>query len=106
MDEKELLEIYQKFPAALRDKLRNKEIELPENTLYYYEKVLAYRGISRTQDDFTPLNRSDMRSYHEEGRAPRGTGCDATKPGWYSVSLFRSIEDFKNIFKFPRPGKK
>lgn len=106
MSEKELLEIYNKFPAAFRNKLINQEIVFPEKTQFNYSKFLAFRGISREEDDTTPLNREDMRSYYEEGRSPRGTGCDATKPCWYSVSLFREYEDFKNAMKFPRPRKK
>ena len=106
MSEKELLEIFSKFPVAFRNKLISHEISLPEKTQFNYSKFLAFRGISREKDDMTPVNREDMRSYYEEGRTPRGIKCDASMPCWYSVSLFRDYNELKNAMKFPRPRKK
>lgn len=106
MEQEKLIELYNKFPVILKEKLCNGEVKLPANTLFFYEKFLAYRGIARDKDDHTPVNANDMKSYFEQGKKPRGRRCDETDPGLYSVSLFVQLDEFKNTFKFPRPGKK
>ncbi len=105
MNQAERLELYNKFPAVLRDKLNAKEFDFPEGTQFIYESFQAYRLISREEDDDTPLNRNDMRSYHDLGRVPRG-GTKSHPACIYSVSLFREYDDIVNALKLPRPRKK
>lgn len=106
MNEMELLEIYNKFPVVLRHKLINSEVVFPDKTMFSYEQFKAFRGILREPEDHTPLNVNDMKSYFEEGKKPRGSKYNENDPSIYSVSLFRRLEDFANVFKFPKPGKK
>ncbi len=106
MTSDELKEIYQKFPSVLRDKLFAGEVQLPANTLFEYERILAFRGIVRSKDDYTPLNSADMRSHFERGIIPRASKESSVIAGYYAVSLFEVYTDFKNAFKFPRPNKK
>lgn len=106
MNQEELLEIYNKFPAVLRSKLISKEIALPDETQFEYESFLAFRGIVREPGDNTPLNKDDMRSYYELGKKPRGGQRDDKNPSSYSVSLYRSYDDIAAVFHFPRPRKK
>lgn len=106
MQKEQMIEIYSKFPAILREKLMNDEVRFPAATQFTYEKILAYRGIVREEGDSTPVNGNDMKSYFEEGKRPRGQKYDESDPGLYAVSLYTQYEDFKNIFKFPRPRKK
>lgn len=110
LDQQKCIELYYSFPAVFRNKLLNKEISFPDGTLFQYDKFCAYRGIIRDEQDHTPLNKDDMKSYYElyleKGKCPRGRSIDLSDPSSYSVSLFRDFEDLKNIFKFPRPRKK
>lgn len=106
MNQEELLEIYNKFPAVLRNKLINKEIALPDETQFEYEKFLAFRGIVREPGDSTPLNKDDMRSYYELDKKPRGGQRDDKNPSSYSVSLFRAYDDIAAAFHFPKPRKR
>ena len=106
MNQEELLEIYNKFPAVLRSKLIEKEIELPSETQYIYEKFYAFRAIARKTDDNTPVNIRDMLSLYELGKNPRGRILDEKDPSSYAVSLFKNYADISMCFKFPNPKKK
>lgn len=64
-------EICFKFPAVLRAKLLNGEIELPDETKIGYEKFLTYRAVEREADDFRVVAREDFQSYFELGKRPK-----------------------------------
>lgn len=106
MDREELIKYYSKFPSILRNLLINGHIKLPQDVLFNYDSILAYRVIIRDFSDKTPVNRNDMKSYFEENKKPRGIDCDEKRPGWYAVSLNKNIETLKNQFKLPKPNKK
>lgn len=99
-------EYYKHFPDYLKSKLLDGTVKLPTHTLFKYSQILAYRCISRQINDNTPFNIYDMRSYYEEGKRPRGRIIDDNDPFLYSVSLFKNLNELKNILKFPRPQKK
>lgn len=103
-------ELYNKFPVILRDKLTNNEIELPDGTLFDYEKILTYRAVQRKEDDFTPVTETDFRSYFElnkKPKSPRGVKKDFSKdPHYYGVSSFLKKEIVEQKMKFPNPRKK
>ena len=40
-----------KFPAILRDKLLNNEIELPDTAQFEYDDLYTYRAVERLTDD-------------------------------------------------------
>lgn len=65
MKEEELSELYLKFPAILKEKLKNGEVSFPKETQFKYMPITAYRAIERTEEDSTPINRNDFRSYAE-----------------------------------------
>lgn len=106
MNQEELLEIYNKFPAILRSKLIGKEIALPVGTQFVYDKFLAFRAIERKPDDNTPVNIRDMLSLYELGKNPRGKKLDEKDPSSYAASLFKDYADIAMCFKFPNPKKK
>lgn len=106
MNQEELQKIYNKFPAILRSKLIHNEIMLPFGTQYVYEKFSAFRAIVRKTDDFTPVNKKDMRSYYELGKKPRGIQQNENLPSLYSVSLYKDYADIAMCFSFPNPNKK
>lgn len=67
--------LYLKFPAVLRDKLLNNEIELPETTQFEYDNLYTYRAVERKADDYTEVTLEDFRSYfdlHKIPKTPRG----------------------------------
>jgi len=100
-------DIYLKFPAILREKLRNGEIVFPSATKYYFKPERAFRCIEREAEDFREVDRKDFRSYAELGRKKtRGQRIDTTDPAYYGVSLFRKREIVENKMKFPNPHKK
>ncbi len=75
-------ELYMRFPAVLRDKLLNHELELPDTVKYNYDKLLAYRAVERKADDNREVTLNDFKSYFELGRkpkSPRGVKRDITK---------------------------
>ena len=45
-------ELCLKFPVVLRNKLLNKEIELPDTTQFKYEKLFTYRAVERNEGDY------------------------------------------------------
>lgn len=103
-------ELYLKFPAVLRDKLLNNEIELPDTTQFEYENLLTYRAVERSTDDNREVTLDDFKSYFElqkVPKTPRGKIGDITKdPHYYGVSSFLKREIVEQIMKFPNPKKK
>lgn len=99
-----------KFPAVLRDKLLTHEIELPDNTLFEYEKFLVYRAVEREADDHHGVTAADFKSYFELGKSPkktRGVGSDILfNPRYYGVSSFLKKEIVEQLMNFPNPNKK
>lgn len=57
-----------KFPAILRDKLLQNEIEFPDTTQFEYEDLLTYRAVSRDIDDNSEVTLDDFKSYFELGK--------------------------------------
>lgn len=102
--------ICMKFPAVLRDKLLNKEFELPDTTLVDYEKMLTYRAVERQPDDSHEVTIEDFKSYFElnkKPKSPRGMKTDFLKdPHYYGVSSFLKREIVEQKMKFPNPNKK
>lgn len=103
-------ELYLKFPAVLRDKLLQNEIELPKTTQFEYEDLLTYRAVARNTDDNKEVTLEDFKSYFELGKRPkkpRGLQGDITKdPHYYGVSSFLKKEIVEQKMKFPNPRKK
>ena len=62
----------EKFPVILKNKLLNKEIELPDSTKVEYTNILTYRAVERKSDDNHEITREDFKSYFELGKKPRG----------------------------------
>lgn len=95
---------YLKFPSVIREKICSGEFVFPENTKFAYEPILAYRGIGRSENDFSAVSRKDFMSYAERKISRRG--IDRNDPHYYGVSLFLNRESVENALKFPRPDKK
>lgn len=88
MKEEELSELYLKFPAILKEKLKNGEVSFPKETQFKYMPITAYRAIERTEEDSTPINRNDFRSYAEmKKKKTRGRRVDTSKLEYYGVSF-------------------
>lgn len=103
-------ELCMKFPAVLRDKLLTNEIELPDTTMFDYEKLLTYRAVERKTNDNREITLDDFKSYFElkkTPKMPRGAKGDITKdPHYYGVSSFLNKEIVEQKMKFPNPNKK
>lgn len=103
-------ELCLKFPVVLRDKLLNKEIELPDTTLFEYDELFTYRAVERSEDDYRKVTLEDFKSYFELRKfpkVPRGLGGDITKdPHYYGVSSFLKRKIVEQKMKFPNPKKK
>lgn len=98
---------YDKFPAILRDKLRKGEIKFPVNVQFAYEPVIAFRGVDRSPEDFSPVTLNDMRSNAELKRTGiRGKTYNVKDPHYYGVSFFSSVDLVKQALQFPRKNKK
>ena len=102
-----------KFPAVLRDKLLNNEIELPETTQFEYNNLFTYRAVERKVDDYREITLEDFKSYFElhktpkTPKTPRGVSINYTKdPHYYGVSSFLKREIVEQKMKFPNPKKK
>lgn len=103
-------EQYMRFPAVLKKKLIDKEIELPPETEFNYDKIYTYRAVERTKDDKREITLSDFKSYYEQGKTPktpRGMKNDWSKdPHLYGVSCFLKKEIVEQKMRFPNPKKK
>lgn len=103
-------ELCLKFPAVLRNKLLQNEIEFPDTTQFEYEDLLTYRAVSRNTEDDSEVTLEDFKSYFELGKRPkkpRGISEDITKdPYYYGVSSFLKREIVEQKMKFPNPNKK
>ena len=106
MTEEQLQVYYEKFPAVLKEKLKNGNLYLPENTEYDYVPIEAHRMVIRKDDDNTPFNLEDMKSYYQLGKKPRGGMIDESNPIFYAVSLYENIEMLKMCMDFSNPRKK
>lgn len=104
-------ELCMKFPAVLRDKLLNKEIELPDTIEIDYENVLTYRAVEWKINDKSKITREDFKSYFElnkKPKTPRGISKEniSKNPYYYGVSSFLKKEIVEQKMKFPNPNKK
>lgn len=105
-------ELCSRFPAVLREKLLNNEIELPNATQFEYDDLYTYRAVNRTADDHRGVTLDDFRSYYELGRypkkVPRGISKKDLKkdPHYYGISSFLNREIVEQKMKFPNPKKK
>jgi hypothetical protein len=102
-------ELCLKFPAVLRDKLLNSEIELPNTTMINYNKIRTYRAVERKEDDHHAVDRDDFKSYFElskNPKSPRGVSDITKDPHYYGVSSFLCKEIVEQKMKFPNPKKK
>lgn len=95
-----------KFPVVMRDKLKNGEIELPDSTQFQYDKIYAYRAVTREKNDTSIVTRDDFRSYYELGKKARGIQNPEKDPHYYGVSSFLDRRIAEQKMKFPRPNKK
>lgn len=99
-----------KFPAFLRYKLSQNEIELPDGTMFEYEDLLVYRAVKREANDSREVTLNDFRSYFEEKKKPKqikGAPKDYTKdPRYYGVSTSLKREIVEQQMHFPNPKKK
>lgn len=95
-----------KFPSVLKKAL-TEEIVIFENEIEIeYEKFIAYRRISRTNGDTTPINRNDFKSYMEMPEKQRPRSAVPNDIGSYSCSLNRSVDSLKVALRLPQPNKK
>lgn len=103
-------ELCMKFPVVVREKLSKNEIELPDGTMFEYEKMQTYRAVERKADDNHEITIDDFRSYFELGRIPkkpRGMKADLEKDShYYGVSSFLDKRIVELKMKFPNPNKK
>ena len=103
-------EICMKFPVVLREKLRKKEIELPDSVLFDYKPILVYRAIEREKDDYRPIGIDDFKSYFELKKTPKvakGLKKDwSREPSYYGVSSFLDRKIVEQKMRFPNPRKK
>ncbi len=100
-------ELCMKFPAVLRNKLLNKEIELPDTALIDYDRFLVYRAVERKTDDNHTITLQDFKSYFELNKTPRGAKSNFKKDShYYGVSSFLKKEIVEQIMNFPNPNKK
>ena len=95
---------YLKFPSIIKEKICNGEFVFPDNTVFAYQPILAYRGIQRKANDFTEVSRKDFMSYAE--MKVRRRGVNTADPRYYGVSSFLNKESVENALKFPRTDKK
>jgi len=100
-----------KFPATLREKIKNDGFVFPAQTEVEYSPFLAYRAITRKEGDLSEVTRNDFRSKAEKKEKKiRGKVIDQTDPAYYGVSFFKDKDilksKFVNAFKFPNPCKK
>lgn len=103
-------ELCLKFPAVLRDKLLQNEIEFPDGTQFEYGDLFTYRAVAREVGDHSEVTSADFKSYFELGKMPkkpRGMKADLMKdPHYYGVSSFLKREIVEQQMKFPNPKKK
>ena len=100
-----------KFPAVLRDKLLNGELEFPDGTRFEYEPIYAYRAVEREVEDNHAVTRADFRSYFELKKTPKRPRGSLTADyerdaHYYGASCFTKREIVKQKLKFPNPHKK
>lgn len=103
-------ELYNKFPAVLKEKLLNGEIQFPDSTKFEYDRLFAYRAVERIASDDREVTLDDFKSYFElkkTPKLPRGIKKDFSKdPHYYGVSIFLKREIVEQKMKFPNPRKK
>ena len=95
---------YLKFQSVIREKILKVEFYFPDNTCFSYEPIQAFRGIERSENDFTEVSKKDFLSYAEMN--VRRRVIDINDPHYYGVSLFLNKESVENALKFPRKNKK
>lgn len=105
------MEIFLRFPAVLRHKLLNGELELPVNTKFTYSPIYAYRAVEREASDIHEVSINDFRSYFElnkKPKMPRGLSLqDIEKDAhFYGVSCFTERKIVEQKMRFPNPHKK
>lgn len=103
------VELCDKFPCVLKDKLLNGEIRFPIGTRFKYEKILAYRAVKREEDDYSEVTREDFRSYFELKKSPKIRGLSSNlqqNPLYYGVSTSLDRRLLEQLMHFPTPKKK
>ena len=99
--------ICMKFPAVLRQKLLDNEIEFPDSIQFEYEPLYTYRAVQRSEDDYREVSMEDFKSYFDLGKKARGIKENFAKdPQYYGVSSFLKKEIVELKMKFPNPRKK
>ena len=106
MTNEQLQIYYDKFPAVLKEKLRNGVFCFPESTEFDYEPIEAHRMVIRKERDTTPVGINDMKSCFEKGKTPRGVVINEFNPLYYAVSLYQDIDMLKLCMDFSDPRKK
>lgn len=106
MTSEQLQHYYEKFPAVLKERLKNGALCFPVDTEFDYEPKEAYRGIIRkVGEESIPVSITDMKSYYELGKAPRGASIDESNPIYFAVSLFKNTDMLKQSYNFSNPRK-
>ncbi len=100
------LELLKKFPAFIKKALSDGMFNIPDEALFEYVAFEAYRCISRDNEDNTPLNMDDMKSYAEMGKKYRAAANPLNKAKFYGISLYENKQDLDNTLSLPKPGKK
>lgn len=101
-------ELLCKFPAILRDKIKNGDLEFPDNTEFKYPQVYAYRCVKRKQTDELAINREDFKSHAELGRKNVKFGINNLEqtPEYYGVSFFKNREELYIRLNLPMKNRK
>lgn len=103
-------ELYKKFPAVLKDKLMDGEIEFPSITEFEYERKYVYRAVERKKNDNHKVTIEDFKSYFELGKTPKKARGSIEywkkKAEYYGVSSFLKKEIVEQQMHFPNPNKK
>ena len=106
MTSEQLQHYFEKFPAVLKEKLKNGTLSFPEDTEFDYEPKEAYRGVIRREgEENTPVDLKDMKSYYELGKVPRGIPVDKLDPRYFAVSLFKNADMLRQSYNFSNPRK-
>ena len=100
-------DVYLKFPAILKEKLQSGEIHFPEKTQFEYQPIRAYRGIAREEEDDTPVNINDFRSYAEmERKRQEEEGLIHLQQSITEYLYLRNARLLRHCWHFQIQGKK
>ena len=94
----------EKFPSLLRDKLKDGQIQFPENTQFEYMPILGYRMIMREDCNDIRVTREDFRSHAELGILVRGVRPEDI-PEYYGASVYKDKKNWRIYLNFRNPEK-